>query len=499
MKNNLFHVAAITTTCLGLLFTTGCNKHEVAPASTTAQASNAAATSGASAFVRRAHQYIILSATDKLPADLQGKTASANGQLTAELPEIGLATATSTDPEFASKAAKIEGVRSVIHDFSYQGYNPQPRTLDADASAAAAGTALGSTNPFFALQWGFEAMQVPQAWSKGARGQNVRVAVLDGGFDLQHPDLQANIVASRSFVPTEPTQFMGMAFSHGTHTAGTVAAVDNNRGVVGVAPDAKLILVKVLNDNGSGSFSWMINGIYYAVAQQADVINLSLGAAVPRNNRYLDDNGTPDNPADDALVNETREIQELLVAIGKATSYARQQGVTVIAAAGNDANDGNKDGNLVNVPATSPGVISISATAPMGWANNLPGTNLDRMAAYTNYGTADVTFAAPGGDYSYPTNELVNFRGFRSNVWAFDMVLSTNRAGGYTWSAGTSMAAPHAAGVAALIIGQHGGQLAPAQVEAALRASADDLGKPGRDPYYGYGRLNALRAVSPVQ
>ncbi|KUG08947.1 peptidase S8 and S53 subtilisin kexin sedolisin [Solirubrum puertoriconensis] len=441
-----------------------------------------------------------MSATDKLPADLESKTTSANGQLTAQLNEIGLATATSSDPDFASKASKIAGVRSVIHDFSYQGYNPQPRTLDADAATAAAagGAALGSTNPFYALQWGFEALQVPQAWSKGARGQNVRVAVLDGGFDLEHPDLKANIVASRSFVPTEPAQFMGMAFSHGTHTAGTVAALDNNLGVVGVAPEAKLILVKVLNDNGSGSFSWMINGIYYAVAQQADVINLSLGAAIPHNNRYLDDNGTPDNPADDVLVNETREIQELLVAIGKATTYARQQGVTVIAAAGNDANNGNKDGNLVNIPATSPGVISISATGPMGWANT-PGTSLDRVASYTNYGTADVSFAAPGGDFAYPTNELVNFRGFRSNVWAFDMVLSTNRAGGYTWSAGTSMAAPHAAGVAALIIGQHGGQLAPAQVEAALRASADDLGKPGRDPYYGYGRLNALRAVSQVQ
>ncbi|AYA38750.1 peptidase S8 and S53 subtilisin kexin sedolisin [Hymenobacter oligotrophus] len=437
-----------------------------------------------------------MSASDKLPAGLEGKTAAANGRLTAQLPAIGLATATSTDPGFAAKAAKIEGVRSVIHDFSYQGYNPQPRTLDA---TAANGAALGSANPFYALQWGFEAMQVPQAWATGARGQKVRVAVLDGGFDLQHPDLQNNIIASESFVPTEPAQFMGMGFSHGTHTAGTVAALDNNLGVVGVAPEAKLILAKVLNDNGTGSFSWMIKGIYYAVAQEADVINLSLGAAIPRSSRYLDDNGTPDNPADDVLVNETREIQELLVAIGKATTYARQQGVTVIAAAGNDANDGNHDGNLVNVPATSPGVISISATGPMGWANDKPGTSLDRMASYTNYGTADVTFAAPGGDFVYPTNELVNFRGFRSNVWAFDMVLSTNRAGGYTWSAGTSMAAPHAAGVAALIIGKHNGQLAPAQVEAALRASADDLGKPGRDPYYGYGRLNALRAVSQLQ
>ncbi|WP_262490244.1 S8 family serine peptidase [Hymenobacter coccineus] len=81
----------------------------------------------------------------------------------------------------------------------------------------------------------------------------------------------------------------------------------------------------------------------------------------------------------------------------------------------------------------------------------------------------------------------------------FDYVFSTTSNGGYAWSAGTSMAAPHASGVAALIIGKNGGRMDPARVEAVLRASADDLGKPGRDEYYGYGRVNALRAVTQVQ
>ncbi|MBC6991719.1 MULTISPECIES: S8 family serine peptidase [Hymenobacter] len=108
-----------------------------------------------------------------------------------------------------------------------------------------------------------------------------------------------DVAASKSFVPKEGVQFVGTGFSHGTHTAGTIAAVDNKIGVVGVAPEATLILVKVLADGGSGSFSWMINGIYYAVTQQADVINMSLGGTFLRNGKYLDDNGTPDNPADD--------------------------------------------------------------------------------------------------------------------------------------------------------------------------------------------------------
>ena len=122
------------------------------------------------------------------------------------------------------------------------------------------------------------------------------------------------------------------------------------------------------------------------------------------------------------------------------------------------------------------------------------------MASYTNYGTADVAFAAPGGDAMYSKKDEIayNFRGISQYVWALDMVMSlTNN--GYSWSAGTSMAGPHVAGVAALIIGKHGSPMAPAQVLSVLRASADDLGKPGRDPYYGYGRVNALRAVTSVQ
>ncbi|WP_460621047.1 S8 family peptidase [Hymenobacter tenuis] len=484
---------------LGLGLLAGCSKEDiqVADSAPQASASSNATAASTSSILRRSQHYIILSSTNELPADLAGQTKAANGTLTDQLPGAGLAMATSADPDFAAKAAKISGVRSVIHDFSYQGYNPvtarQTPVLTEEVTTIAA-TAVNS-NRFFPMQWGHTAIQAPQAWQAGARGKGAVVAVLDGGFDLSHPDLKANIIGSKSFVPNEPAEFGLASFSHGTHTAGTIAAVDNNVGVIGVAPEAKLLLVKVLADGGSGSFSWMINGIYYAVQQKANVINMSLGAAIPRNSKYLDDNGTPNDTSDDKVVNETKEIQELLVAISKATTYATQQGVTVIASSGNDANNGQRDQDLVHLPSGATNVISISATAPTGWALNPQGTNLDGVASYTNYGISDVTFAAPGGDAALPGNDVATVAGIARPAWVFDMVFSTTK-NGYTWSAGTSMAGPHAAGVAALIIGKNGGQMAPSRVQAIMRASADDLGKAGRDAFYGYGRVNAYRAVT---
>ncbi|WP_088842696.1 S8 family serine peptidase [Hymenobacter gelipurpurascens] len=500
MKKSRLTLRSLSLMGLGLAFLASCSKEEITVADTQPQnsTSNNQAEVSSESVVRRGQSYIILSSTDNLPSDLASQMQAANGTLTGELSGAGLALATSTDPDFAAKASRISGVRSVIHDFTYQGFAPNSaRDVEAVTESDNTNPATSADNDrFFPLQWGHTAIQAPEAWNTGARGKGALVAVLDGGFDLTHPDLVANIAGSKSFVPGEAAQFKGSAFSHGTHTAGTIGAVDNNLGVVGVAPEAKLLLVKVLADGGSGSFSWMIQGIYYAVSQQADVINMSLGAAIPNSSKYRDDNGTPEDTSDDKWVNDTKEIQELLVAISKATSYATKKGVTVIASAGNDANNGQRDKNLVHIPSGATDVISISATGPMGWALKPLETNLDRMASYTNFGTSDVEFAAPGGDAAYPGNDIASIAGVTQYAFAFDMVFSLTSQGRYTWSAGTSMAGPHAAGVAALIVGKAGGQLDPSRVRAIMRASADDLGKPGRDPYYGYGRVNALRAVS---
>jgi len=168
--------------------------------------------------------------------------------------------------------------------------------------------------------------------------------------------------------------------------------------------------------------------------------------------------------------------------------------VLVIVSAGNSAIDGDKDGALIHLPSDAPHAVSISATAPIGWATDPANTFLDNPASYTNFGRSVISLAAPGGDFAYPGNENCNIAGLVRPCWVFDLVFSTGGVVGpnnyFYWSAGTSMAAPHASGVAALAVSRYG-KLKPAQLRTILERGADDLGQPGNDPFYGAGRVNA--------
>ena len=419
--------------------------------------------------------YLIIANTSKLPAKLAEKVSAAGGTITATIPEIGIAVATSSNPNFAADASGINGVRSVVPNVALQWTDPSYRVeLDPTANPLS----IGDDEPFFGLQWGLDAIDAPEAWNVGASGEGVRVAMLDEGFDMDHLDLASNINydLSTSFVPGETVDYLLLdVFSHGSHTAGIVAAADNAFGTIGVAPEAELVLVKVLSEMlGYGEFSWIIEGIVYAADNDADIINMSLGAYLPHSG-YCDQYGCV----------SAKEIAGLWTALTRATNYAYQQGTTIIASAGNDAIDGDHDADWMHLPSDCPHVISVSATGPLGIYFD-PNTDLDIPAFYTNYGQSVIDLAAPGGN--------VDFDLYPWGPWYFDLVLSTGN-GGWYWSAGTSMAAPHVSGVAAIIIGLNGGDMHPGQVEAALHQSADDLGKPGKDDFYGHGRVNAYNAV----
>ncbi|MDQ3205167.1 MAG: S8 family serine peptidase, partial [Pseudomonadota bacterium] len=307
-----------------------------------------------------------------------------------------------------------------------------------------------------------------------------RVAILDSGVDCTHPDLTPNLLLelNASFVPGEGAcTTIEDEFNHGTHVAGTVAAADNGLGTIGVAPEAEIFGVKVLSEfTGSGSFAGILQGIVYAADADADIINMSLG--VP--------GGLP----------ITKDTKELVRAVTRAVMYARRHNALVIASAGNDAlnfdDARDEDGNrLMAFPGGVQGVVGVSATAPIGWALDPNNTFLDNIASYSSHGRAVVDVAAPGGDFIYPGDEFCVVAGIRAPCWVFDLVLSTIP-GGWSWSAGTSMAAPHAAGVAALIVGANGGGEMPAAVlQSALGRGADDLGDRGFDEFYGRGRVNA--------
>lgn len=273
-------------------------------------------------------------------------------------------------------------------------------------------------------------------------------------------------------------------FSHGMHVAGTIAAAWNYIGTIGVAPEARLCLVKVLLNVGSGSFEDVVEGIIYAADKGVDIINMSLGGALYKS-------GVPGEYT-------AREAAELKNFIARAVNYAYQRGVLVIASAGNDGSDGDKDKDLIHLPSDAPNAMSVSATAPIGWAVNPAAAFLDFPASYTNYGRSVISVAGPGGDAAYPGNENCTLGGLTRPCWVFDLVFSTGAVVGnsayYYWSAGTSMAAPHVAGVAALIVSRFG-KMHPAQLRTKLERGPDDLGQPGNDPFYGAGRVNAIRSL----
>lgn len=432
--------------------------------------------------------YIVLSSGTGLPPGLQAKITAAGGTITRTIPQVGIAIATSDKADFATKASTIQGVRSTIPNLALQWLPKETIAEGVSLNDAANPPNSLDNDRFFDLQWGHTAIEAPAAWNAGYRGAGVRVAVLDAGISHTHPDLAPNLnsTLSASFVPGEDWRVRpGFFFNHGTHVAGTIAAADNGIGIIGVAPEAEIVAIKVLSEfTGSGDFDYLISGLVYAGDIGAKVINMSLGAYLPRHGIF-DENGNK--------VATASEISELVVALGRATTYAYQHGAVLIASAGNDHIDADHDKDGIDIPASSPHVIRIAATAPVGWAADF-NTTLDNPASYSNYGQSFISLAGPGGDFIYPGEELRQVAGLTRPAWVFDLVFSSIP-GGYGWAAGTSMAAPHVSGVAALIIGKAGGAITPSGVEAILRQSAEDLGKPGKDDFYGAGRVNALNAV----
>ncbi len=271
------------------------------------------------------------------------------------------------------------------------------------------------------------------------KGTGVGVAVIDTGIDLTHPDLKANIVASYSCIRGKRTA--NDDNGHGSHVAGTIAALNNSSGVVGVAPEAKLIAVKVLNSAGSGTWSGVICGVDWvtanAVKYNIKVANMSLGGGGSSDNNCGNTNGD---------------------ALHRAICNSTNAGITYAVAAGNSSADAN-----TFVPAAyNDTVITVSALSDSDGQSGGLGSPTsygadDTFASFSNYGSV-VDLGAPGVS-----------------------IYSTWKAGGYNTISGTSMASPHVAGSAALYIKSHPGSTW-SQVRNGLVAAAEALNAGHSDP-----------------
>jgi serine protease len=332
---------------------------------------------------------------------------------------------------------------------------------------AATALAAGTTNdPYRGAQWGLDQIKAQEAWPTST-GRRQVIAIVDSGVDLDHPDLQSKLVRGATFTgcAEQPNGCgngdweSGLAAEppspHGTHVAGIAAAVTNNRvGVAGTARDAKLMPVKVLTDEG-GSFEEVAAGIRWAADHGADVINLSLGAL----------------PGVQALV-IVGELDDAKQAI----NYAVSKGVVVVAAAGNDF------ASICGEPGFAPNALCVVAT-----------DSSEARASYSNFAVSQDlnVVAAPGGAaFLFCGDDVI------STVPAGTESVCGDESPGYDYYAGTSMATPHVAGVAALLTAQGRDVF---QVYSVLKSTARTPGTSERGTYtpvYGFGIVDAAAAVA---
>lgn len=448
-------------------------------------------------------QYIVVFERWEIPQGLQEKIAALGGTIVREFRQIGVLVAKSTDPEFPGRVASIPGVLEVGDDPVVElppteeepifSVDPPPvDPVPIEPSACLPLQSLTVTDPWYVLyQWDIKRVGGVEATWLITQGEGVTVAVLDTGvysnypgalvhpsYPTGHPDIQPNLLFGKSFV--DPSVDFGPGYvilddgtpqdyyGHGTHVAGSIAgAIDGSRGV-GVAPQAKIANYKVLltyrspegRVGGSGLFSWIIAGLLAvgddAATYNIRVANMSLGGALP----MTDPNGLAS-----------------YLAMARATQYAWEKGVLVVASAGNSASDWSR-GPWRRTPGGTPAALAVTATGPY-----------DDLASYSDYGAFNADFAGPGGD---DIPGVPYQQSWCLSAWSpVSQVLPATG----VWTIGTSMAAPKVSGVAALVFAKNPG-LGPTEVVRILERTAEDLGKPGFDFQFGWGLVNAYRALT---
>ncbi|AHV99530.1 S8 family serine peptidase [Paenibacillus sabinae] len=450
-------------------------------------------------------QKYVIAFQSSLPANYETLITKAGGKVLRALPELGGLEAESERADFLSNLSGVSGIQAANPELEYK--------LDEDTAAADGQPVTDipqDADTYWPYQWDIQRITNNGASYKLETGGTVNsdgtvkhkavVGVIDTGIDANHPDLKANFLGGVNFVPAgvdasetgDPSDIRDRE-GHGTHVAGSIAADGK---VKGVGPGLGIRSYRVFAAEGGAPTSWIAAAVVQAAKDKVDVINMSIGG-YDGIARYTYD-GLKYNDVADMLLWK------------RALQYAVGRNVTVVAAAGNESlnlNDSNAVVDYMNqtygylgltfksavkeVPGTLPGVINVSSSNK--WSS-------DKIAFYSNYGST-IDVAAPGGDNGpvYDASRNLDERDFHYrtlSTWpTYLEPYFTSNLRGYALLHGTSMAAPKVAGIAGVIKAAHP-EYTPAQVQALIKQTASDLGKPGQDPLFGSGEANIFNALS---
>ncbi len=473
------HTKTLCTLILGAVAVTGCADDAMSPTALAPTESLATLSAGAPS----SDNHLVVFKGNGIPSGFAAQVAALGGNVELTINAAGAAVISGVD---ATGLATIRSGKDVdVVEPETVLELPEPFAVGEAIAGVADDAPASPGDPtaayFFPRQWNMRVIGADVTWAAGNTGSSdVTVAILDTGIGYTHYDLAGRVDLSRSisFVPADDAYvtayFPGAHLIadigyHGTHVAATVAS--NGYVAAGVTSQTTLIGVKVCSVATGGCPGGAIfAGIEHAVDNGADVINMSLGGAFQK-----------------------KAYPGYVSVLNRLFNYAHKAGVTVVVSAGNEAADLDHDfypvthyPSLYKTYCSTPNNICVSATGPTAAGSvNGPWANVDAPAYYTNFGRSAINVAAPGGNTG-------------GSVWAacstFSLVIPVCQANGYAVGiSGTSMAAPHVSGLAALMVAEHG--RSPAQVRAAIQQSADDLGQPGVDPFYGKGRINVARAT----
>lgn len=464
----------------------------------------------------KAINFTVVFKSQELPWNAPDLISKLGGKITCSIPEIGVAQV-QAPPAFAGKAAKDALILAASPSLVVKVPALETRRLNS--------TAVSQESAFLynLYQWDIKRVTNGGASFKlGTGNHGVAVGIIDSGIDLHHPDLQANLLAgSKNFVPaggfsgndlTEQGNVNDVMdrYRHGTHVAGSIAG---HGAILGVAPDVGIRAYRVMGATGETSGAAIAMAAVAAANDRVDVINLSLSGIFLKGQAWYTD------PASGEKVRLGNDLADY-AAILRGLNYAHSRGSLVVAAAGNDSVDAGRGSRITDflnalygpygfsytgtgtvVPADLPNVVAVSSTGPD-----------DQLALYSNFGSGFINVAAPGGDcrlyFSTPPDQIGVDNVFGKEfclgpvpvvqvIYSEDgaVVTGYNYLGpGYDFNIGTSMAAPKASAVAALIISKYG-RMQPGKLKAALQNSAQDIGSAGYDSSSGHGLVNAYTAL----